>query len=96
MSNDGRYNGWSNYETWRVNLKLFDGFDPEGQWYTGDDLETLANEWLEGQATPGSFAQGILGTFLSDVNWQEIADHINEDHSISDPDHVDEEEPEAV
>ena len=22
------YNGWSNYETWRANLELFDGYDP--------------------------------------------------------------------
>jgi hypothetical protein len=25
MSNE--YNGWTNYETWRVNLEIFDGFD---------------------------------------------------------------------
>lgn len=26
---DERYNGWTNYETWRVNLEYFDGVDPE-------------------------------------------------------------------
>lgn len=96
MSNDGRYNGWSNYETWRVNLELFDGFDPDDEWMTGDKLEAMADEWTEGQTTDGSFASGILGTFLSAVNWQEIADHINEDYSIPDPDHVDAEEAEEV
>jgi hypothetical protein len=24
---DKTYNGWTNYETWRVNLEVFDGFD---------------------------------------------------------------------
>ena len=24
-----KYNGWTNYETWRVNLEIFDGFDRE-------------------------------------------------------------------
>lgn len=25
---DQKYNGWTNYATWRVNLEIFDGFDP--------------------------------------------------------------------
>jgi hypothetical protein len=24
---DKTYNGWTNYETWRINLEIFDGFD---------------------------------------------------------------------
>ena len=24
---DNSYNGWRNYETWRVNLEVFDGMD---------------------------------------------------------------------
>ena len=27
MSNDTRYNGWTNYATWRVNLEVFDGLN---------------------------------------------------------------------
>ena len=27
--NDQKYNGWTNYATWRVNLELFDGLDIE-------------------------------------------------------------------
>ena len=27
MKNDNTYNGWTNYETWRVNLELFNGDD---------------------------------------------------------------------
>jgi hypothetical protein len=25
--NDQKYNGWTNYATWRVNLEIFDGID---------------------------------------------------------------------
>jgi len=27
MTTDNKYNGWTNYETWRVNLEIFDNFD---------------------------------------------------------------------
>lgn len=27
MSNKEKYNGWTNYATWRVNLEFFDGLD---------------------------------------------------------------------
>ena len=27
---DNTYNGWSNYETWRVNLEIFDGLQTDG------------------------------------------------------------------
>ena len=26
--NDTKYNGWTNYETWRVHLEMIDGTDP--------------------------------------------------------------------
>jgi len=29
--NDQKYNGWTNYATWRVNLELFDGLDIEDE-----------------------------------------------------------------
>ncbi len=35
---DTTYNGWTNYETWRVNLEVFDGFDPS-EYYSAFDLE---------------------------------------------------------
>jgi hypothetical protein len=31
MTNDTKYNGWTNYATWRVNLEMVDGYDPDGQ-----------------------------------------------------------------
>ena len=33
------YNGWTNYATWRVNLEIFDGYDP---YDAGHDSATSA------------------------------------------------------
>jgi hypothetical protein len=72
-----QYNGWTNYETWSVHLHFFDGFDPEGEEYTAD----MCKDWFEQGSfgvEPNSFAELIVQQFVSKVNWQEIADHINE------------------
>lgn len=37
MSN---YNGWANYETWRVNLEMLDGMTPEDFGFRADDFIT--------------------------------------------------------
>ena len=29
MSKDNTYNGWTNYETWRVMLEIFDGYETD-------------------------------------------------------------------
>jgi len=28
MKNENTYNGWTNYATWRINLEMFDGYNP--------------------------------------------------------------------
>jgi hypothetical protein len=83
------YNGWANYATWRVNLEVFDGFDPDGQWQTAEDCEEMVcgdDGWvLEGVT---GLARDYARAFLADVDWQEIADAINEAHELTDPDTV--------
>jgi|3_EtaG_2_1085321.scaffolds.fasta_scaffold293039_1 hypothetical protein len=77
---NNKHNGWTNYATWRVNLEIFDALDPEGQ--------EVDHEWCK------EFAEGIIfsvgnvdvislvgsyaSAFISDVNWHEIAKHLNE------------------
>lgn len=29
MTTDNKYNGWTNYATWRIQLEVFDGVEPE-------------------------------------------------------------------
>ena len=81
------YNGWTNYATWRVNLEIFDGFDPREMGYDheieayelGKALKEHVEELLEteiGNAEGLAFSYAMA--FLSDVNWTEIARHIIE------------------
>jgi hypothetical protein len=75
-----KYNGWTNYETWRVNLEMWDGFDPrdDGIEYTvpelADYMKETAIQFIEQDCTDkSSFALDYALAFLDDVNWYEIA-----------------------
>ena len=82
---DSRYNGWTNYATWRVNLEVFDGLNAYDMWprevrdddaYSlGKQLEEYADEVVTG-AAPEGLAADYARAFLSDVNWQEIAERL--------------------
>jgi hypothetical protein len=78
---DTTYNGWTNYETWRVNLEIFDGFDPveyfglTAKYHPadlGDILKDYATEILESEGTKGLTFDYAMA-FLDAVNWREIA-----------------------
>lgn len=80
------YNGWTNYATWRVNLEIFDGLDPADVW--GIDAKDIAPEFLEayaealiGETAPDGLALSYALSFVAEVNWHEIADHIREDYA---------------
>ena len=89
---DKTYNGWSNYETWRINLEIFDGVTLEDlntvevdPYNLKDYLQEYAEEivFLDshiGNKTPSSLMEDYARAFLSDVNWYEIAEHIIKDH----------------
>jgi hypothetical protein len=81
---ENRYNGWTNYATWRVNLEMFDCSDwhcriGEGGFTEAHDLAAAlkdwAEEWIEETSGEG-FARDYALAFLSDVNWYEIAEHM--------------------
>jgi len=72
---DQKYNGWTNYPTWRVALEIFDG-NPEGwEEITKRECIDYAVEVVSDGAD--GFALDYALAFLNNVNWQEIADHIN-------------------
>ena len=82
---DNRYNGWTNYATWRVRLEIFDGFDPSDYFSAFDPsdtyglskaLEEYAEQVLFECATVEGLAADYARAFLSDVNWHEIAEHM--------------------
>ena len=89
------YNGWTNYETWRVNLEIFDGFDPRDLWAEsdkweaydlGDFLKGYAEELIKSSSTKG-IARAYALAFLSDVDWRQIAsrmlDNFEEDQEAA-------------
>jgi hypothetical protein len=85
MSTDTKYNGWTNYATWRVNLEIFDGFDPSDYFSAFDPenvsdfanaLQEYAEQVLFECATVEGLAADYARAFLAEVNWYEIAEHM--------------------
>ena len=91
------YNGWTNYETWRVNLEMLDGmsctdfgvvpevYEEHEQLVTdpndlAERLESYCVELVEMDAKKG-FALDLALSFLSKVDWQEIAEHMISDYT---------------
>ena len=70
---DTKYNGWTNYATWRVNLEMFDGYEHEGESMSADDYKLMAIEYLEADGTAG-IAFDYAMAFIDNVNWHEIAE----------------------
>jgi len=83
---DTKYNGWTNYATWRVNLEVFDGMDPEMFDLTLDAealrhvVQDIAEECIfmhaHDERGPSSLMEDYARAFLQDVNWHEIAEHL--------------------
>lgn len=90
------YNGWSNYETWRTNLELFCHLDVSDFGLSGaiDNrgtavgdiaaaLEEMAEETVAMEAR--GWAADIARSFLSQVNFEEIAEHFVDDYLAENP-----------
>jgi hypothetical protein len=82
--NDNTHNGWTNYETWSVNLERFDGMtledvgmddDESAPGDIGDYLRDLVESEIDETAVQDHF-KSILYQFMREVNWTEIAEHI--------------------
>ena len=73
------YNGWTNYATWLVNLEIFDGLysDMDGEKVTAESCKECADEVLSENGE--GLALDYARAFMANVNWQEIADHLNEE-----------------
>ena len=79
--NDKKYNGWSNYATWRVNLEILGDIQFEDK-TSADDLKEIVEDVVFSQyrfhATPTLIAD-YARAFVSEVNFYEIAEGINEE-----------------
>ena len=72
---DNKYNGWTNYATWRVNLEIFDGMEFD-HYPSDEELHELAEEIAFMDCNPDSLGASYARAFLCDVNWSEIASHL--------------------
>lgn len=78
-----RYNGWANYETWRINLEWFDDISTmqeifeighSTKWQAlADDLRQYVEDGL---ACDNESTESYALSFVSNVNFYEIADHL--------------------
>lgn len=90
------YNGWTNKQTWNINLtysEIFSNMCEEQEFndldHLADAFESLVNE-LEFGGMPSPFdgvqentlAHQALGEYLNQVNWEEIAEHYAYDFDL--------------
>lgn len=67
------YNGWTNYETWRINLEIFDGMQER---WDAEQCKDYVEEILE--QSP-ALVLDYARAFVRQVDYREIAEHLNED-----------------
>jgi hypothetical protein len=75
-----KYNGWSNYETWRIHLEMFDAWtnDPMDEDGCKEFAEFLAIDVIP--EVEGTLSEGYIRSFLDRVDWREIAESTNPQH----------------
>lgn len=89
---DKTYNGWSNYETWRIHLEIFDGMslDLDGYFVDGeepdayvlkDELQQIVEDAVFEGKGKSSLMEEYARAFLQDVNYYEIAEHLLRDYA---------------
>ena len=89
MSSEQKYNGWSNYATWRVNLEALDDYVSSlvgdgPQWSSVEEcagvLEEIVTELIDEQCYGNPTINGWASAFVSDVDYHEIAETILADN----------------
>ena len=75
------YNGWTNYATWRVNLEILSDIEFD-EHISADYLKEMVEEAIfvnfDTCDTP-RLIEDYARAFVSQVNFYEIAKHINEE-----------------
>ena len=78
-----KYNGWSNYATWRVNLEIFSDMEVTDYF---DELPTaeMLEDYIENVVFDHSGNMGLMEdyarAFLNNANYYEILEHIKENY----------------
>lgn len=86
MSKNNDCNGWTNRQTWNINLQYGEIFTNMCEEHEYDDVDHLAEAFndivaeLELNALKvGTLAYQAVEEYLNQVNWKEIAEHYAND-----------------
>ena len=72
-----KYNGWTNYATWRVNLEIIEDVEFETH-QTASDIEELVKCVVLDQLPKDyGLVYDYAEAFIDQVNFYEIAEHVN-------------------
>lgn len=76
------YNGWTNKQTWNINLMYSEIFETMAEEQEYDDVDHMAESFealvseLEFEGLKeNTLAHYAVGEYLDQVNWEEIAEH---------------------
>ena len=73
------YNGWSNYNTWLVNLWFSESFEDNIERdVIKEQVEMYLDEVITTDRFSGNahgFLNDIIGNFMNEVNWIELEEH---------------------
>ena len=75
------YNGWTNYATWRVNVEIIDGIEIDTI-ICAEYIKELVEDVVFSQYELGNgshLVEDYARAFVSEVNFYEIAQRINEE-----------------
>ena len=78
------YNGWTNYATWRVNLEILGDIEFD-EHISADYLKEIVEDCVFSnyEMQNGShLVEDYARAFISNVNYYEIAKHINEEINL--------------
>lgn len=86
MANDSKYNGWTNWDTWSVNLHFGDYWGADvglrDEPITADEMKSDVEAFVdEALASMPEGQRLFIGDWmnLSAVNWNELAAHYEEE-----------------
>ena len=73
-----KYNGWTNYATWRVNMEILGDIEFD-EIVSADSLKKIVEDVVFSQYDGmNSLMYDYASAFISEVNFYEIAQSINE------------------
>ena len=78
-----KYNGWTNYATWRINLEIIEDIEFETQQTAEDIKEIVESVVLDQLPNECWLAYGYAEAFIDQVNFDEIAEHVNENQILA-------------